>query len=171
MDIQARVAARRQELEAASRKRAEAIKAATREAEQRELERIASELKSDAVPIAVEDGRLALAVEPTPIDANVFREGQLAKLLEREARKRWSPAENWWVIAPGAAGLALLIPLFPLGFALLVFGGLARWNFMSRYKAQLRDQYPSVFGPLPAAASGNGAPEDPTLSSAEKVGP
>jgi hypothetical protein len=159
MDIQSKVAARRAELEESAREaqRTAANEARAREAAkqaQREeaLEAIVADLSQDGVKVRRQGDHLDLAAAPLPIlDIEGIRRTQVESLLKREARKLWTPAQNWQVIAPIVAGFFLL-SLNGLGL-LFILGGLVRRSALNkRYRAEVRQQHPVLF-PAELAAS------------------
>lgn len=120
MDIQARVAARREQLaqQAQILKKDEDHAAAERRlAEQQQrydaLEMIAAEATSDRVEVSVEENGLTMKREHHfEIDPVELKHSEIDKMLSREARKDWTRGENWQVIASITLGIALLIPAF-----------------------------------------------------------
>ena len=130
MDIQAQVAARRAERERQARQAhadAQALneQRAAEERRQREvaLEEIAAELSTDDVTISRDGDSLTLTPShaPEPLDVRGMKKAQIEQLFQREARKAWTPGENWMAIAPITAG-AVLIFIPWVGVPLLIFG-------------------------------------------------
>jgi hypothetical protein len=153
-DFQARVAARRAQLASEAQELARLEKEAAERKRQDEQDRkiamldsLASELSGTGTPVVRHGERLEIA-EPSPLehlDPEDFNEEQLKNMLDREARRRWTPAENWLFIAPLTAGLLLLLPVFALGLILLV-ASVAYWLRTSdRYRTRLRLEFPQLF--------------------------
>jgi hypothetical protein len=113
MDILYKIAARRAELanqaDAAARlAQAEAAEKLRRETEERKeaLSDLAAELSENGTQVTSNGANLSIAAESplAPLDAADFRRSALQSLLNKEARQRFSPWENWAMIAPLAAG-------------------------------------------------------------------
>lgn len=151
MDIQQKVAARRAELakEEADRKSAKYVEKAKREealAEQRKqaVAGVAKELSTAYAPVIAEGEELRMALPLPPLDVEGLRKSQIERLLKREARKRWSPSENWLVIGSIVGGITFLHIGF-LGFIPLLFGLWFRSIVNKRYRNRLLKDYPHIF--------------------------
>ena len=147
MDIQQQVAARRAELvkREEDRKAADAAEAAQREAERRQQERDALDSIANDMGLAVEDDELTLAKQPIPpLDTEGLKQSKIDTLLNREARKRWTPGENWQVIGSIVGGICL-IHLGGLGFVPLLFGLWRRSAINRKYRTAVRADYPAIF--------------------------
>lgn len=165
MDIQAQVAARRAELarQAEDAARSEREAAAEKSRQQREhreasLDSLASELSAEGTPVERVGDELKIAEEPpfAALDPAEFKRTSLQALLGKEARRRWTPMQNWVVIASITAGLLLLVPAFPLGVLLVIIGFACRHSFNQRHRTELARDFPNLFGEFvaksPAAA-------------------
>lgn len=127
MDIQAKVAARRAELQEQARllKEQEAAVQTARlvqqqKAEDEALDAIARELSTPSVEVVRQGSELAI-VEAQSVDTRGMKKAQIEKLFRREARKAWTPGENWLIIGSITAGACLIfLPL--VGIPLLAFG-------------------------------------------------
>ena len=93
-------------------------------------------------------GRASSGTGRTPARrSGQVKRSALESLLKREARKAWTPRENWLVVGTIAAGVALLhIPF--LGIPLLIFGLWRRSVTNKRHRAVLLGRYPHLFGRL-----------------------
>jgi len=112
------------------------------------LDAIALEISvsNDDVEVVRQGNRLAILQQAAgPMDLAGLRRAEVRKLLKREARKMWTPDQNWVVIAPTVAGLCLLPFAWYVGCVLVIVGGIARYNFEKRYEAELRLRHPSLF--------------------------
>lgn len=152
MDMQAKIAARRAEIETQTREShrlaTEATKAEQAAAEAQRvqaLDEIAAEVSRDGLDVQRQGGELkATAKVPIPLDVDGLKRSAVDKLLGREARKMWTPAENWQVITLIVAGV-FLITAYGLGLGLILVGLINRNALNKRYKAELRQRYPAVF--------------------------
>lgn len=151
MDIQKQVAARRAELlkQEADRKAAEEAMKARREEElatQRKqvVAGIANELSTAYAPVTAEGEELRMELPLPPLDVEGLRRSQIERLLKREARKRWSPGENWLVIGSIVGGITLM-HIGLLGLAPLLFGLWFRSVVNKRYRNRLLKDYPHIF--------------------------
>ncbi|KRB86524.1 hypothetical protein ASE00_07440 [Sphingomonas sp. Root710] len=149
MDIQAKVAARRAELEQQAKLTREqdaaaaaARMAAQQKAEEDALEEIAVEISSETVQVVRDGDGLAIVPSnaPEPLDMRGMKKAQIERLFRREARKAWTPGENWLVIGSITAGACLIFMPF-VGIPLLVFGLWRRSVTMNRHKERLRAKY------------------------------
>lgn len=155
MDFQAQVAARRAEIDKRARDDQKVAAEQLRlqqEAEQAQreaaLDAIALEISvsNDDVEVVRQGNRLAIVQPPVePIDLAGLRRAEIKKLLKREARKMWTPDQNWVVIAPTVAALCLLPFAWYFSGVLAIVAGIARYNFEKRYEAELRLRHPSLF--------------------------
>lgn len=153
-ELQDRIAARRSELAKQKEEAEQQLKKKEEEAEifrkQQEavvLDSLASGLSNEQIRLRREGGELAMDQLVAPvIDAEGLKRSKLTRLLKREARKRWTPAENWWIISLIVSGVCTL----PLGFGLLFVGTglLLRWKLNQRYREMVRSQYPEIFDSL-----------------------
>lgn len=151
MDIRAKVEARKAELAAgdlAAKNAAEEAERARIEAERarREaaLDNIAKGISQDGIKVQRRGEEIELMPELEPLDAEGLRKDKLRNLLNREARKLWSPSENWMVITLIVAGICLIgFSIFSL---VLSVAGLAhRQNLNKKYRAVVAAKYPGVF--------------------------
>lgn len=160
MDVQAKVAARRVELEETAR-RAQAASAEevrsrqiVEQARREEaLTAIAADLSTGEVKVARQGDELVIAAPFVPaIDIDGLRRDKVARLLKREARKLWSPGENWQVIGLIVGGL-FLITFYGVGL-LVILGGMLRGSTLNkRYRAEVQRRYPGLFPPKQEAVS------------------
>ncbi|MFL6728192.1 MAG: hypothetical protein ACJ8FS_17005 [Sphingomicrobium sp.] len=155
MDIQAQVAARRAELarQAQESVRLDREAAAGRDRQERErrkaaLDALATELSAAGTPVqaAGEELRIAEAPPFAALDPVEFKRTSLQAMLGKEARRRWTPGQNWLVIGSVTAGLLLLVPVFELGLLLLAIGFACRHSFNQRYRKQLVRDFPDLLG-------------------------
>lgn len=160
MDVQAQVAARRAELEENARKAkvASAEEARSRQiAEQAKREEalnvIAADLSNSEVEVVRQGDDLVIADPIIPIiDIDGLRKNKVARLLNSEARKLWSPSENWQAIGLIVAGI-FLTTFYGVGL-LLILGGMLRSAVLNKhYRAVVRQRYPGLFPPEKVAAS------------------
>lgn len=155
MDINDKIAARRQELAdaekraAAEVKEAEQARKAVEERRKREaLDAVAADLSTTELPMLREGDHLVLpAPEPEPFDPAEMTQAALSDLLDREARKAWSTGEQWQVIGPICAGVALVLVPF-LGFPLAIFGIWRSSRIRKKHRATIIQRYPALFGTL-----------------------
>jgi hypothetical protein len=154
MDIQSKIAARRAELanqaDAAARlAQAEAAEKLRRETEERKeaLSDLAAELSENGTQVTSNGANLSIAAESplAPLDAADFRRSALQSLLNKEARQRFSPWENWGMIAPLAAGIALLLAIPVFGLLLIAIGVGLRFHYMEQHRKKLRSEFPELF--------------------------
>lgn len=147
MDIQQQVAARRAELvkREEDRKAADAAEAAQRETERREQEKKALDTIASDMGLTVEGDELAIIKQPIPpLDTEGLKQSKIDALLNREARKRWTPGENWQVIGSIVGGICL-IHIGGLGFVPLLFGLWRRSAINRKHRAAVRADYPAIF--------------------------
>lgn len=153
MDLQSQVAARRAELEKKAREdqavaaqQVQAREAAELARRDAALDSIAEELSGGPMKVARQGHELVVVDEPIePLDVDGLRINQIKKLLNREARKMWTPAQNWQVIAPMVAGLCLLPIIWIFSAPLFIFSGIRRDLLNKRYKNALMQRYPELF--------------------------
>lgn len=134
MDFQSQVAARRAQLEqqqraaqkaaaeetkarrAVAAERARAIEAAAQAQRVEALDVIASDLSQHGADVVRVGDELALAEPPiAALDVEAFRRAKVKRLLKREARKMWTPGQNWQVIGLIVSGV-FLITLYGLAY-------------------------------------------------------
>jgi len=152
MDFQSRIAARRTELannarEAERKAAAQAQAQSAAEQLQREaaLDSIAADLSRDEVILVRQGDELAIIGSPLPaLDVVGLRRSKIESLLTREARKLWTPGQNWQVISLIVAG-AFLTTFYGLGLFLILGGVLRRGALNKRYRAEVRRRYPTLF--------------------------
>lgn len=164
MDFQSQVAARRAEREQVARQAQkiaseQARTQALAERAQREnaLEAIAADLSNDDIKVVRQGEDLTILQSPTPaLDLERLRRSKIERLLKHEARKMWSPAENWQVIGLIVGGVALLPWVFPLGLLVFGVGGWRSWALNKRYRATVRRRYHAVFSSEPTVPLGAG---------------
>ena len=152
MDIRSQVAARREQLEREAR---DTQKLAVEDAKTRRneaLEAIAADLSRQDVEVVREGDRLALTrPAAAPLDLDGLRLSEVKRLLDNEARRMWSPVENWQVIGPIVAGIFLAPWFWPIGAAIFACG-IGRRRFLNeRYRAEVRRKYPAMFASAQAA--------------------
>jgi hypothetical protein len=155
MDVQARVAARRAELaRQQAQQQAEAKVAAAREKAEEQAQRVeilddvAADMSTDTISVQRAGDRLTMK-DATPrlvVDRSGLKASELDKLLNQEARKAWTPGENWWVIGCVVAGTLIVIPV-PVVGCLLLFAGGAKWYHANKnHKEEMKRKYPEIFG-------------------------
>lgn len=152
MDIQSQVAARRAQLAQQERdQKAEqsALEAQRRTAQQQQerdaIDSIASDLSANGVIVERDEDELSVAGQPLPaLDVASFKQAKIDRLLNREARKRWTAGENWLVIGCIVGGICL-IHLGGFGFIPLLIGLWRRSAINKKHRAAVRDAYPSIF--------------------------
>ena len=145
MDMQAKIAARRAELENQTRENNRLVAEHAQAQRKQALTEIASEVSKEGLEVHRQGDKLVTSkVERAPLDFDGLKRSAIDKLLSEEARKIWTPAENVQVIAMIVAGV-FLIAFYGLGLVLIVIGLLARNGLNKRYKAELRRRYPTVF--------------------------
>lgn len=156
MDIQSKVAARRAELARAAAEEAEvaneqAAENRRREKQQRDeaLHDLTAELARNGAPVTSDGAELSIAQESplAPLDRADFKRKALQQLLNKEARRRFTPGENWYMIAPVAAGVVLLPTVTLLAFVLIGIGCAVRYATLNRYRRVLRSEFPKLFNP------------------------
>ncbi len=162
MDIHAQVAARRAELE---KQQKDAAEQATRRAQEQRavdeqqrhqaMDKIAKDLSTNGMAVTHVDGELHIdPPTPTPLDVAALKRSKLRGLLNREARKLWSPGDNWLVISLIVFGVCTIL-LNGLGLLLIAIGFWRRHALNKRYRAQFSARYPGVFSGLePQATAG-----------------
>lgn len=149
MDIHAQVAARRAELE--KQKKDAADQAARRVQEQNALDeqqrreamdKIAEDLSTNGLAVTHVDGELHMdPPTPTPLDVAGLKRSKLRGLLNREARKLWSPGDNWLVISLIVFGVCTIL-LNGIGLLLIAIGFWRRHVLNKRYRAQITALHP-----------------------------
>lgn len=159
MDFQSQVEARRAELKASARE-AQAVaaqkdqerRAAEQERREEALDTIAANLSQHCATIVRHGDDLAMEATQVPtLDVEGLRRSKVDRLLKREARKMWTPGENWQVITLIVAGV-FLITFYGVGL-LLILGGVLRGSALNgRYREAVRQSYPALF-PSDQAAS------------------
>lgn len=153
MDFQSQVAARRAELEKKAREdqavaaqQVQMRQAAEQAQRDAALDSIAADLSGDALKIVRQGHELVVFDKPiAPLNVEGLRKEQIAKLLNREARKMWTPGQNWQVIAPMVLGLCLLPVIWLFSAPLFIFSGVRRDLLNKRYKSVLVQRYPEIF--------------------------
>lgn len=150
MDLKEQVARRRAELAGEEREEREAldlIKAdvAKREKEQREqaVDQIAVDLAASGMPVKSKGEEIVLLPQPKPIDVEGLKRSKLIQLRDREARRLWTPGDNWLVISLIAAGAALL-HVAGLGAIPILIGLSRRGVLNKRYREQVMTTYPQI---------------------------
>ena len=154
-DIQAKIAARRAELDREEKEKIASQAAAKieQQAEQQLQERaalgnIATDLSVDGVTVQLEGDELAIIDAPLPsLDVEGLKQSKIKNLLAREARKRWTPRENWAVITCIVSGIWLMLlgPGFVLGFLPLLFGIWQGSEINKKHRTAVKEAYPSIF--------------------------
>lgn len=153
MDIQDKIAARRKQLasenviaqEQAAQQQAEYDRQTQIELKQN-LERLARETTEHGFPVIVKDDNIAASAPRIPImDYDQIKAEKLSKFLKREARKLWTPGQNWKFFLLLGAGLYLL-PFYGLGLLFLLGAWLNHRHFQKQHKEFLREAYLGVFG-------------------------
>jgi hypothetical protein len=160
MDLQKQIAERRAQLavEEAKRKQAETAAEASRQAQTKKqkakaVEELAADLSTDQVKVKVDGDELDM--EPVSLsagDVEGLKDSKIAALLKREARKRWTPGQNWQVISLIAGGVCLL-HLGGFGLIPLAIGLWRRSVVNKRHREALLEQYPEVFNAWKPAGS------------------
>jgi len=140
-ELNERIAARRNEL-AQQREKDEAFR---KRQEEQVLDTIAASLSDNSVRVRKEGDDLTLdPVDLPTIDVAGLKRAKIEKLLKREARRRWTPADNWLVIGCIVGGLCLLhlggFGLLPLGIGLW-----RQWQLNKRYRSAVEADYPRIF--------------------------
>lgn len=141
MDIKSQVAARRAELERQAREAAEARRATEKAQREEVLDTLAEELSGPDLTVKRQGEELEILEAPPPaINIQGLKESKVRSLINREARKLWTPAENWQVIGPIVAGV-FLITFYGLGLALILFGVMRGSLLNTEYRASVRQRY------------------------------
>ncbi|MCC2602410.1 hypothetical protein LKO31_08070 [Sphingopyxis sp. FBM22] len=164
-DMQSKVAARRAQL--AQQEREAGAKAAVATA-QRQLalqqqkeaavDTIAAELSINGVAVVGNGDELSIVDQPLPpLDVEGLKHAKIDSLLKREARKLWSPGENWLVIGCIVGGICL-IHLGGLGFIPLLFGLWRGSAINKKHRATVREAYPDIFDTSNSAMPNNESP-------------
>ena len=151
-DIQSKIAARRAELaqeEKAQKTRRVAVESrrqvARQKQEQAALDSIANDLLAGGIAIERDGEELALVDAPLPlIDIEGLKRSKVEALLKREARKHWTPGENWLVVGCIVGGICL-IHLGGLGFVPLLFGLWQRSAINKKYRNAILSANPGLF--------------------------
>lgn len=157
-DLNAKIAARRQELarqqeqqkvaiteEAQQRKRAEAaaVEAQRHTANSEKhavIAQVADEMTAAGVPVSAEKGELAFVTPPPPpLDVQGLKQSAFDRLIKREARRMWTPFENWVVIGCLVAGV-LLLPILLIGVLPLTLGLYVGSKTNKRYRRIVRER-------------------------------
>lgn len=156
MDFQSKIAARRAEIaqqDEDGRKAAEAAleaQAAAEAARRRTaLDNIAADMSLHGVPVHRQGDELELTPSnPEPLNLEGLRRNKLERLLRREARRMWTPTDNWVVISLIVSGLLIAIPTAGVGL-LLTLGGLIRRALLNkRYAGVIAGRHPDLLGPI-----------------------
>lgn len=155
MDIHAQVAARRAELEKQQKdaadqvaRRAQEQSAIDEQQRHQAMDKIAEDLSSKGVVLTHVDGELRMAPPaPTPLDVVALKRSKLKGLLNREARRLWSPGDNWLVISLIVFGVCTIF-LSGIGLLLIAIGFWRRHVLNKRYRAQFSALHPGVFSDL-----------------------
>ena len=157
MDLSAKVEARRAELARQKTERAEqekriatALRERDEERNRQETERLAGALAQEGLPVTSDADSLILDELPplAALDPADFSRRARERLLKKEARRRWTPGENWIVIASITAGLLLVIPTFAVGGVLVVAGWAIGQSFNRQHRTQLARDFPDLFADL-----------------------
>lgn len=152
-DMQSKIAARRAQL-AQQEKEAEAKAAvataqrqvALQQKKEAAVDTIATELSANGVTVARDGDELSITDRPlAPLDVDGLKQTKIDSLLRREARKMWTPGQNWLVIGAIVGGVCLL-PVGGLGFLGLGVGLWARFAINKTHRITLRETYPEIFG-------------------------
>lgn len=151
-DIQSKIAARRAELaqsEKDQKAQQVAVEAKRQVAQQQQmnaaLDDIASGLSAGGVTLKRDGDELAIVEAPLPpLDVEGLKQSKVEALLKREARKRWTPGENWLVVGCIVGGVCL-IHLGGFGFVPLLIGLWRRSAINKKHRAAVRESYPGIF--------------------------
>ena len=157
MDLNAKIAARREERarleqQAVAERAAEQTRAKVEEALQRES--VAAALVHDInAGVEAEARRNGETVDlvhvPDPaVLSPDLKPKALKCLFHREARKLWTPLDQWMIISLVAGGICL-IHLAGFGLLLILAGLIRRRAVDKRCRRQLREDYPDLFGAIP----------------------
>lgn len=157
MDINEKIAARRAELARLEREadaetqaakvQAEAIEAARREAAAVAL--VAEINAGDEVEATHQGETVALVRTPDLTGwSPEMKQAALMRLFQREARRRWTPTDQWLAISLVAGGVCL-IHVAGIGLVAIAAGLWCRARFNRRCREELREEYPELFGALP----------------------
>ncbi|MBT2244715.1 hypothetical protein JQK15_14310 [Sphingobium sp. BHU LFT2] len=147
MDIQKQVAARRAQLaqQDEDEKIAQAQAVARVEAEKTRQQQEALAAIADDSGLVLKGSELELSEQPLPrIDVEGLKQSKVAALLNREARRRWTPWENWQVVGSIVGGICL-IHLGGFGFIPFLFGLWRRSAINRKHRAAVRADYPAIF--------------------------
>lgn len=151
-DMQSKVAARRaqlaeQEKQAAAEEVAVTAKRQVALQRQKEaaVENISAELSVNGVAVTRNGEELVITERALPlIDVEGLKQDKIDNLLKSEARKMWTPGQNWLVIGMIVGG-ACLLPAGGVGLLGLGVGLWARFAINKNHRATLRDTYPDIF--------------------------
>ena len=159
MDLQSKMAARRAEIDQHEREAKKvaaeaslAQQAAERAQREEALDQIAEQVSLRGVEVTrrgeeIEIARPVLA----PLDVDGLRRTKLESLLRREARRMWSPGDNWLVISLIVGGLLLALPTSGFGLLLVGIAAFRRGHLNKKYVAVVAARYPEVFDPIYAS--------------------
>jgi len=154
MDMNERVAARRAELERQQqevRTDQERLDTARQVAEESRravaLEEVAKDLNAGGVSVERTKEGMEISREAPPLDIESMRKEEIEKILKKEARQRWTPAENWIVIGFITAGVVILPDLTVVGIFLIIAGVLLRYLYISQHVDRIKALYPSLSQP------------------------
>lgn len=154
MDMNERIAARRRELAQQEAEKTVAAKAERDRAAEQEARaqkaaaaKITEEINTGGEAKAInDDGVVSLVHDP---DAALFgpeiKNNVRRHLFKQEARKRWTPLDQWVVISLISGGICLL-HLAGLGILFIGAGLICRHVFNKRCRRELREIYPNIFG-------------------------
>lgn len=156
MDIQAKVAARRKQLEIeqqeAARLERERIAAQKElEAEQRRtsLDQMAGQLSNERTKVVRDGDHLSIDGANGPeFDSSNFKGEATEDLLRYETRRMWTPGENWQVIGLIVAGICTIY-IGVLGILLICIGLWRRQVVNKTHRHKLLDRYPDIFANVP----------------------
>lgn len=150
MDLKEQVARRRAEIAEEDREGDRLIaqmkeRARRIEGEQREeaITNIATDLAASGLPVTRSGNDYLLELQPKPIDVTGLRRSKLIQLRNREARRMWTPEENWIVISAIAAGVPLLA-FFGIGVLLIAAGLDRRTKLNNKYRTEILSIYPQL---------------------------
>lgn len=151
MDIQSKIAARRAEVaqqQVDRRNLQDAVEARHRQDQQKQteaaLDQIADDISVQGVVVKRDGEELAFVPEPLPpIDVVGIKRSKIATLLKREARRRWTPSENWQVIGLLVGGTCL-IHLAGFGLVLIVIGFGRQAAINKKHRTAVRAAYPEL---------------------------
>lgn len=151
MDFQSQIAARRAELERTARQaqvaavaETQAQQAVERAEREKALSAIATDLTRRGVNVTRQGEELAFSQSSRPqLDLAGLRKSKVQGLVNREARRMWSPGENWQVIGLIVSGL-FLTTFYGLGLVLILLGVMRRSALNKRYRALLNQRHPAL---------------------------